>query len=114
VDMDELGQRVFDEVFGRPPAHTWYRPPRREKNGPMFGWLTEPLEGRYGSMVWWPRGKGSRSNDASRWELVEGLTAIHDTRREARARATRLYRAYYEHGCTLAELLDGSYLDKIK
>jgi hypothetical protein len=113
-ELDAAMQRMWAEVFPQPPAHTWYRPPRAQKNGPLFGWLTEPLEGKYGSMVWWPKGKGARSNKATMWELVEDLTAIHDTRREARARATRLYEAHYDHGGTLKELIDGSYLDKIR
>lgn len=106
--------RMWDAAFPKPPRHTWFRPPAREKNGPMFGWTLEPVEGHYGSMVWWPRGKGARSNKAVMWQIVEDLTVVHDTRKDAKARALRLYNAYYEHGCTLAELLDGSYLDKTK
>lgn len=107
-------ERVYESVFGRAPRHTWFQPPAREKNGPMFGWLVEPFEGKYASLVWTPRGKGSRSNDASMWQLEDELTSIHDRRKDAKARALRLYTAYYEHGCTIAELIDGSYLDKIK
>src|SRR5262245_12012188 len=111
---DEDFQRIYDRVFGRPPRHTWWRQPAHEKNGPMFGWLTEPFEGLYASMVWVPKGKGSRSNKADHWLLEERLTSVHDRRKDAKARALRLYRAYYDHGCAIGELIDGSYLEKLK
>lgn len=111
---EEVGRRIYEAVYGRAPRHTWFRQPRDQRWGPMFGWTLEPIEGRYGSMVWWPRGRGSRSNRAERWQLVEELTGVHDTRREAKARALRLYRAHFDHGCSLAELKDGSYLEKTR
>lgn len=110
----KLGDEISERVFGRVPKHTWFRPPSRERNGPMFGWLIEPFEGLYGSLVWVPTGKGSRSNDASTWQLEERLMAVHERRKDAKARALRLYKAYYDHGCSIKELIDGTYLDKIK
>lgn len=110
----EIGRHIWEEVFGPQPRTSYFRPPASERNGPMFGWLTSPLEGRWGSFVHVPKGKGSRSNNAELWVLDERLTAIHDTRREAKERALRLYRAYYKHGCTIGELADGSYLTKVK
>ena len=113
-EINELGRRIWEEVFGPAPRSTYFRNPARERWGPMFNWLTAPLEGRWASFVHVPKGKGSRSNRAELWVLDERLTAIHDTRKEAKARALRLYRAYYEHGCSVEELADGSYLDKIR
>jgi hypothetical protein len=114
TDLDEIGRRVYEEVFGRAPRSTWFRVPRGAKTEVHFSWTTEPLDGLYGSFVHVPKGKGSRSRDARLWLLDERLTAVHSTRREARARALRLYRAYYEHGCSLASLADGSYLDALR
>lgn len=114
MDSEEIGRAIWERVFGPAPRHTWWRPPRRDPNGPMFSWLTEPLEGRWASFVHVPRGRGARSGDASLWVLEERLTAIHDRRKDAKARALRLHRAYYDHGCSIAELIDGSYLEKVK
>ena len=62
--------------------------------GPIFGWLTEPLEGRFASMVWVPVGPGARSGRAEEWAMVEAATSVHRLRKDAKARALRLYRAH--------------------
>ena len=77
----------------RPPA-----PPRfryfQKRNGPMFGWTTERFEDRYASFVHVPVGPGSRSGKAEEWQLDEDSIAAHELRRDAKARALRLYEAW--------------------
>lgn len=108
---EDMGQRVWEAVFGRPPRLRWWRP---KKGGPIFAWLVEPIDGKYASVVYVPRGRGSRSGKTGEWKLDERLTAIHDRRKDGRARALRLYQAYYDRGCSIAQLADGSYLDAVR
>lgn len=79
----------------------------QKANGPMFVWTVEPYnlvnpdqlaQGRYESVVYLPRGKGSRSGKATRWEMAEGSRSLHDLRKDAKARALRLYQAWQETG----------------
>lgn len=73
-------------------------PPRfryfQSANGPMFSWTTEKVEGLYASFVHVPVGHGSRSGSAEEWELVEDSISAHALRRDAKARALRLFEAW--------------------
>jgi hypothetical protein len=85
----------FAQLLGREPRYRYFQP----KGGPMFGWYVEaPTEGnragRYCSFVYAPIGKGSRSGTATRWKYVQDAESWHDLRKDAKARAVRLYRAY--------------------
>jgi hypothetical protein len=74
----------------------------QKDNGPMFVYTVEPYhlryggaaEGKYESVVYVPHGKGSRSGAARRWEVVDESRSLHALRKDARARAVKLYRAY--------------------
>lgn len=82
-------------IFGREPRYRYFQ----DGAGPMFGWYVEaPTEGRragmYASFVYAPVGPGSRSGKATRWEYVDDAEAWHDLRRDAKARALRLYREH--------------------
>lgn len=68
----------------------------QKHKGPMFSWTTEKVEGAYGSFVHIPVGKGSRSGKAEEWQLVEDSISAHDLRKDAKARALRLYEAWLE------------------
>jgi hypothetical protein len=86
----------FAQFIGREPRYRYFQPKPR---GPWFGWYTEsPTEGAragmYASFVYRPVGKGSRSGKATRWEYVQEAESWHALRKDARARALRLYRAY--------------------
>jgi hypothetical protein len=68
----------------------------------MFVWTVEPYhlryggaaEGKYESRVYVPYGPGSRSGNATRWKLADGSESLHDLRRDAKARALRMFEAY--------------------
>lgn len=70
-------------------------PPRfryfQKGNGPMFSWTTERFEGVFASMIHHPVGTGSRSGKAEEWRLDEESIRPHALRKDAKARALRLY-----------------------
>jgi hypothetical protein len=68
----------------------------QKRNGPMFSWTTEQVEGRYVSFVHVPVGAGSRSGKAREWQMVDDSIAAHHLRKDAKARALRLYNAWLE------------------
>ena len=71
-------------------------------NGPMFVWTVEPFrtmygssaDGKYESVVYRPIGPGSRSGKARRWERDETSASLHALRKDAKARALRLFREW--------------------
>lgn len=93
----------FSEEFNRAMARIMGRAPRiryfQKGNGPMFFWAVEKYDddantrfrGRYVSGVYQPRGRGSRSNKATSWEVDDSTLSGSSLRREAKARALRLY-----------------------
>lgn len=103
------GQRVsaeFNRQFNDVLRRTGYltREPRyryyQKDNGPMFFWTTEKYEAdadwmadKYVSGVYRPTGPGSRSGKATRWELSEDESCGHALRKDAKARALKMYRA---------------------
>ena len=76
----------------------------QKKRGPMFVWTVEPFRTRYGSkadgkyesVVYVPYGKGSRSGRAENWRRDEETASLHALRKDAKARALRLYREWEE------------------
>jgi len=71
--------------------------------GPMFVWTVEPFSTRYGdskadgkyeSVVYVPYGRGSRSGRADNWRRDESTATLHALRKDAKARALRLYREW--------------------
>jgi hypothetical protein len=75
--------------------------------GPMFVYNTERLNlpnpadvghGRFESAVFVPYGPGSRSGKAKRWKVLEGSSSLHDLRKDAKARAWRLYQHWLKTG----------------
>jgi hypothetical protein len=77
----------------------------QKKRGPMFVWTVEPFKTRYGdakadgkyeSVVYVPYGKGSRSGKAEHWKRDESTASLHALRKDAKARALRLYREWEE------------------
>ena len=85
----------FEELNGRQPRWRYF-----EVGQTKFCWTTEPLppDERYRSFVYQPEGKGSRDARggwrAQSWKPVREVS--HKTRRAAKARALRLYRAAKE------------------
>ncbi len=73
-------------------------------HGPMFVWTVEPFHTRYGSnadgkyesVVYVPYGPGSRSGKAERWKRDENTASLHVLRKDAKARALRLYNEWME------------------
>lgn len=74
--------------------------------GPMFVYNTEriktmygsPADGKFESCVFVPYGPGSRSGKATRWKELEGSRSAHDLRKDAKARAYRLFTEWAEEG----------------
>ena len=61
-------------------------------NGAMYCWTTERVDdGDFQSFVYRPVGKGSRSGKATEWELDEASISSSPLRKEAKARALRLF-----------------------
>jgi hypothetical protein len=75
-------------------------------SGPMFVYNTERIhspysgaaEGKFESLVAVPVGKGSRSGKAERWQVLDDSRSLHDLRKDAKARAYRLYQHWLETG----------------
>ncbi|MGH7487632.1 MAG: hypothetical protein ACREMY_18815 [bacterium] len=64
--------------------------------GPMFAWATTPVEGKFGSFVMKPVGPGSRSGKAEQWDSVLSTVVEHRRRKDAKARALRLFQKHLE------------------
>lgn len=68
----------------------------------MFFWTVERYDadadtrfaGMYVSGAYQPTGAGSRSGRARTWQLVNDSLGGHELRKDAKARAQRLYRAW--------------------
>jgi hypothetical protein len=78
----------------------------QKRNGPMFVWTIEPFnlryggkeQGKYESVVYRPYGPGSRRGKAQRWKRDEATASLHALRRDAKARALRLFHEWEETG----------------
>lgn len=82
-------ERITASVLGREPRYRYFQ----RGNGPMFFWTVERAgDGRYHSGVYRPVGPGSRSGKATRWKMDDDEYARHALRKDAKARALRLYR----------------------
>jgi len=74
----------------------------QDGNGPMFVYNTErlrlpeggPCDGKFESAIFEPYGPGSRSGKATRWRKRAGSSTCHALRRDAKARAWRLYQEH--------------------
>lgn len=73
--------------------------------GPLFVWTVESFKlpdpddsanGKYESVVYRPRGRGSRSGNAQKWERDESTASLHALRKDAKARALRLFEEWLE------------------
>lgn len=93
----EISQELLDRMRMGPrlPRHRRFEAP---DNGPLFFWTVEkadhkghPFHERYISGVFKPVGKGSGSGSATEWEVDRELSSGHKLRRDAKARALRLY-----------------------
>jgi hypothetical protein len=98
----QLRERL-NELYGREPRWRYFQ----RDGGPMFAWTVEPFgtgglfdegdptrTGRYASFVYEPIGRGSRSGTATTFRLAEHSESLHELRRDAKARALRLSRAW--------------------
>ena len=90
--MDETDAR---DVLNEWAARHLPRAPRfryfQKRNGPMFCWTTERFEDHFASMVFIPVGRGSRSDAANEWRIDEETLSAHTLRKDAKARALRLF-----------------------
>ncbi len=79
----------------------------QDGNGPMFVYNTEPVrtmygspaDGKFESCVFEPYGPGSRSGKAKTWREQKDSRSIHDLRKDAKARAYRLYQEWQAEQC---------------
>ena len=96
-------QRRLEAFYGREPRWRYFQ----RDGGPLFVWTVEPFGeggpldvsdssrvGRYASLVYEPIGSGSRSGRATSWRRVEESESLHQLRKDAKARALRLFRAW--------------------
>lgn len=72
------------ELRPDPPRFRYFQ----KRNGPMFSWTTERMDGYYGSFVHVPDAKGEW------WTIDEDSISAHKLRKDAKARALRLFRAW--------------------
>lgn len=85
--------RMLAQTLGREPRCRYFQ----RGNGPMFAWTVEKAgDGRYHSVVYVPVGKGSRSGKATSWKLDDDLYGRHELRKDAKARALKLFREWKE------------------
>lgn len=91
-----VNDRIAGALFGhsREPRWRYFTGP----DGVLYFWTTEPYDadapwqaGNYVSGAYVPRGKGARSGKASRWEVADDSISGHRLRKDAKARALRLY-----------------------
>lgn len=97
--MDELDVRfheIMRDLMPQEARSRYYQ----KKNGPMFFWTTQPFnlydktdiaQGKYESVVYRPVGKGAKSGKAQNWKRDESTSKLHTLRKDAKARAYRMY-----------------------
>jgi len=73
------------EEANRPPRFRYFQ----KGGGPMFSWTTEKFEGRYASFVHVP------VSDVE-WVMDDDSISAHVLRKDAKARALKLYRAWLD------------------
>lgn len=79
-------------------------------NGPMFVWTVEPFnlryggtgQGKYESVVYKQFGPGSRKGTAKQWKRDEKTASLHVLRKDAKARALRLFEEWKEERASKA------------
>lgn len=99
-DPSSLFQDYLRRMYGREARWTYWQ----QGNGPMFVYTTEPYnlrygkddvaQGKYESVVYMPYGPGSRSGKGRRWKAMPESRSYHALRRDAKARAWKLYQAW--------------------
>ncbi len=79
----------------------------QQGSGPMFIYNTERIHtpnpdslanGKFESAVSVPVGKGSRTGKASEWRVLPESRSLHDLRKDAKARAYRLFEEWKKTG----------------
>ena len=86
--IQEVLQYLDLRLNGRQPRYRYWQSP----DGAMFIYTTEKFaDGKYGSAVLRPSGKGSRSGKGRVEEWRTTREVHHATRKAAKARAYRLY-----------------------
>ena len=99
VPRDEMLQAFLRRMTPRETRFRYFQ----KRNGPWFVWTVEPFalrdeshpaNGKYESVVYLPVGKGSRSGKATQWLRDESSASQHTLRKDAKARALKLYREW--------------------
>ena len=97
-ELDAALKRMVASFNIPEPRYRYFQ----RRNGPMFVWTVEayhmpydnPAEGKYESLIYEPIGKGSRSGKAKSWQVKDGSRSLHALRKDAKARALRLFREW--------------------
>jgi hypothetical protein len=84
--LDEMALRISARLGIRQPHYRYFQIGR---NGDMFCWTTERVDGKFISWVYKATGPGSRSDKAEHWKQTRKVE--HSMRRAASARAERLF-----------------------
>lgn len=90
-ELQELND-FLQRMRPRAPRFRYFQ----KRNGPMFSWTTEKFEGYYASFVHNPVGPGARSGKAREWVMDDDSISAHKLRKDAKARALRLYQEWLE------------------
>ena len=99
--IDDAVRRALQRLLPNEARSRYFQ----SRNGPAFFWTVEPFnlrdktdvaQGKYESVVYRPCGPGSRTGNATRWERDESTASLHALRRDAKARALKLYREWEE------------------
>jgi hypothetical protein len=99
-DLREIADRIAQFMPREARWAYW-----QTKDGRMFVYNTErlhtlnpndPGNGKFESAVYVPYGPGSRSGKATQWRKLEGESSLHDLRKDAKARAYRLYQEWLD------------------
>lgn len=92
-------QAYMDRLMPREARSAYWQ----DGNGPLFVYNTErihtrdpedPANGKFESAVFVPYGPGSRTGKATRFKVDESSRSLHDLRKDAKARAFRLYQEW--------------------
>lgn len=100
-ETQELLEGVEQDFQDNMPLAWGRREPRwryfQRRSGPMFIWTTEQdADGWYWSSVAYPVGPGARSGKAQRWTRTKASARKHRRRKNAKARALKLFRRWDE------------------
>lgn len=91
--MTEVATRIAEALNGKLPRENYFQ----RDSGPMFCWTVErdtigDDQGYFYAYTFYPRGPGSRTGNAQRWELSANSLVRRRKRKDAKAIALKRFR----------------------